>query len=159
MSRRLQDLILQGKELAAESVVKYRHSCLILRGKRVVAYGINNHRSYCNGELYSAIHAEHDAILRFQRTVIKEKNPIKAKRKTKKYTIVSVRFCSDHRISGDSKPCIECASLIKQWGFKKIVYIDKEENIIQTHSHNIESDRLSLPQKCVRDLRCKSPKN
>ncbi|CAB4580054.1 MAG: hypothetical protein F2563_04375 [Actinobacteria bacterium] len=152
MSRKLHKIICQGKDLAENSCLKYRHACLILKGKKVVAHGVNHYRSYCNGVLYPAIHAEHDAILRLLRTVRRENDATILRRKLRKYTVVSVKFCSDGRISGDSKPCIECTSLIKKWGFRKIIYIDKVGNIVQTSAQNMQSDRISLGQRCVRAL-------
>lgn len=60
---------------AVHSNLKYKHACLISKGKKKIVVGHNHNRSTQNGDFYCSFHAEQDAINRLMSALFGGKEP------------------------------------------------------------------------------------
>ena len=75
----------------------FKHATLILKGSRVMAWGVN----------HDHIHSERDAACQI--------------RNLQRCLIINVRVTKTGRIA-NSKPCPECETYLKSRGAKKVIY-------------------------------------
>ncbi|AGE56192.1 cytidine and deoxycytidylate deaminase [Paramecium bursaria Chlorella virus NE-JV-1] len=104
---KLHEAIEEASRLAAQTNGCFRHGCVILEGKKIVARG-NNHVRTNIGT--SSIHAEMDALWKIQNS--DAHSNLKA---------VIIRISKTGQF-GNSRPCDMCYSALKQHGVKTIVY-------------------------------------
>ena len=104
---RLIEAIDAAAELASQAEGSFKHGCLILSGKNVVAQGFNHTRKNI-GTL--SVHAEMDALWKIQNADVYDN--LKA---------VVVRT-SKTGVLGNSRPCPMCMKALRQHGIKTIVY-------------------------------------
>jgi len=104
---RLIEAIDAAAELTRQAEGSFRHGCIVLSGKNVLARGVNHTRKNI-GTL--SIHAEMDALWKIQNANLYD---------NLKAVIVRV---SKTGVLGNSRPCPMCMNALRQHGVKTIVY-------------------------------------
>ncbi len=68
-----------------------------------------------------------------------------SRRKMGKYTLYVVRrhINADLGLWAESAPCVHCTKAIRYYGFKKIVYIDKNKNIKVVKTKDFKTNFIS----------------
>jgi deoxycytidylate deaminase len=100
---------------------KYKMACVVVRGGRVLAIGINRitpgilkHPAYCN----KAMHAELDAILQINRAALHN-------------STVYVAGVSKGKNLIKSKPCPSCQQMLREFGIHSVVWHTPEDELIR----------------------------
>lgn len=127
-----------------KSIVHHRHSCFILKGKKIVTKGFNHHRNVYSFEKRihtTSTHAEMDALHKLRKNVLKD--PKKFHRKIKQYTLVTVR----EHLGLNSIPCSICVQSLKKIGIRKIIYINQDGKLVKQFAKHLQNDHTSGPQK------------
>jgi deoxycytidylate deaminase len=144
----------QAAEYASvKSIVHHKHSCFILKGKKIITKGFNHHRnvySFENRIHTTSTHAEMDAINKLRKNVLKD--PRKFNRKIKHFTLISVR----EKLNLNSIPCMYCTESIKKFGIRKVLFINEDGHLIKQCSKHLQNNHTSGPQKdlCKRLVNC-----
>jgi len=131
------------------STVHHKHSCFVLKGKRILVKGFNHLRNVYSFEHCvhtTSTHAEIDAIHKLRKYVLKD--PKKFKRKIKNYTLVTVR----ERLALNSIPCSVCLESLKRLGLKKLVFVNHEGCLKKELLKKLENNHKSGPQRYVEKL-------
>jgi tRNA(Arg) A34 adenosine deaminase TadA len=102
---KLDEAIEEAVELASRSNGPFRHGCVVMNGKKIVARG-NNHVRKKIGTL--SIHAEMDALWKMDADYSSLKAIIVRSSKT--------------GMLGNSRPCDMCMNALRQHGVKTILY-------------------------------------
>ena len=155
------------KQLAVNQALKskanYRHGALVVKGNRVYPSGFNNSRNKFLNKYDCCQHAEMDAITKFINSHVR-RNPtthpaIKVGKTVciashapnmiffSKFTVWCVRI-SEYKSSNDklkttsSGPCIVCLKRMRELGFGKVAFSNKEGEI---EIHKLKNyDKISL---------------
>jgi len=112
---RLIEAIDAAAELASQAEGSFKHGCVVLSGKNVVAQGFNHTRKNI-GTL--SVHAEMDALWKIQNADLYD---------NLKAVIIRV---SKTGVLGNSRPCPMCMNALRQHGVKTIVYSSFEGRIM-----------------------------
>jgi deoxycytidylate deaminase len=110
------------RQLCEASGLRQRHAAVVLRGTKVVAYGVNRNKTHPMAKKFSKnpeaiyLHAELDAIVRAL-TLVGPRAIVGA-------TIAVCRTTRDGRYA-DSRPCEGCQRAIEAFGLK-VEYTTKE---------------------------------
>ena len=145
---------------------KKRVICLVTCGKKIVHYGINNLRMKNKNFKACSTHAETKAILLSLKKIIHFKGgkrgrkgkkgkltTAELRRKIKKYKFYVVRVMNNsEEISfGMSKPCKECAELLRNYQIKCLYYSNDKGTFTKVNVCDLISKHMSYAQRTYRE--------
>lgn len=114
MSRK-ENIINLATKVAQLSGHKFQIGAVLVRGKRVLSFGVNKYKSHPRQinphtkTLGTSIHAELDCVIHAPYPMISGSS------------IYVARLLRDGT-HGYCRPCISCISLLKEYGIRKIIY-------------------------------------
>jgi len=133
----MDSLIHQLRKVASKSNIQFKLAAGLFYSKKgFISMGYNSSRTYQNKKITPSIHAEHDAIYNCKSRFRKVK--------TKNLKMIVIRVSSTEQLL-NSKPCLNCAHLIREYGIKKIYYINDENKLVFDRVEQLHSYRLSEP--------------
>ena len=140
---------------AQDSKLHYQHASAICAGKKIYCININSSRTKFGKEIHCCGHSEITCIQMLWHSIFKGCSNDKINRKMKKLTLYIARrrpTKSFLGLAGSSGPCSNCLKKINKLGIKKIVYCDREGNIISCKTKNyISYGFTSGYNQCKRD--------
>ena len=137
----MDSLIHQLRKVAIKSNIQFKLAAgLFYTKKGFISMGYNSSRTYLNKQITPSIHAEHDAIYNCKSRF--------RKIKTKNLKMIVIRISATDQLL-NSKPCLNCTHLIREYGIRKIYYINEENKLVfdrvdQLHSYRLQEPGISL---------------
>ena len=128
-------------------MIHFRHRAILYKGGKVLGESENKLKTYEDGKFIGSLHAERGVI-----KIIKNDLRKNRKRRTKNgnYHICVVRIKED--INGritykNSKPCMDCLQLMKQYGVDKVSYSNNNGVIITEKVKDVKTTHRSASRK------------
>jgi DNA-binding XRE family transcriptional regulator/deoxycytidylate deaminase len=131
-------MIQRLKDVATKSNMNIKLAAgLFYTKKGFVSIGCNSSRTYVDKKIKSSVHAE-DAVIRNCRRRF-------TRIKTSNLKLVVVRINSSNSNLLMSKPCVNCTNIIRDFGVKKIYYINEDQKLICENVDNLCSFHKQFP--------------
>lgn len=147
---------------ALKSNCKMKHGAVITKGPKIICKGCNSSRSKYLNSITGCLHAEISVAKEFIK-IIKRKKCWRSNKKSNTlklngYKLFVIRASlkeDDLKIMKytESRPCQKCTQILKNIGFKKIIYSDVDGNINCVNLNTYHNNHLSDFQKSVKNLR------
>ena len=138
-------------EAALDSNCKDRHGALVAQGNRFYTTGCNNvNRSRFLGKNDICQHAEMDAVTSFNNQYLRRQPLHKRTRKVRKLTVWCVRI--NEASVTMSLPCKICLFRLKEIGFGKVAFSNKDGMIEIHRLCTLENQHMSEVQKRFADI-------
>ena len=135
-------------EEANKSMVAYKHGCVAVASGKIVARGFNNYRTYSRDGLIKHTCSGHAEIYVLRKC--------KKRNITKKITLYVARVMrSDPYTLNFSRPCKECYETMKEFNIKRLVYSDRNGELINNNMIDFVSTFVSSGQTAIKKQRVK----
>ncbi len=132
----LTNLILQLTSEAKKSNMNIKLAAgLFYSRKGFISMGYNSTRTYVDKSLISSMHAECAAIHNCK---------IQNRMKTRHLKLIVIRVSPSNKLL-HSKPCIHCTCTIRDYGIKKIYYVNENNELSYERISDIEQFHKSYP--------------
>ena len=148
MSNKELNIISKLMFIAKKSKLNRKHASAICCGKKVLYTSVNTSRTKYNKYYTVCGHSEVNCIHHFVKKCWDKKQN---KCKMRKYTLYVIRRYnnSSYGLWAESAPCLHCLNVIRQYGFKKIVYIDKNLQVKSIKTKNYNTSFISSCNKLI----------
>lgn len=112
----------RAKKIASTSDCRQKHGCVAIRGGRVLAVGVNAYRNA--RQLF-------DIIPSYGRSIHAEEACLKALGGEARGVTMYIARVNNYGVEMMSKPCSNCAQLLKEAGVKKVVYTIESQMVFE----------------------------
>ncbi len=150
MSHSQQRIITTLLNIAKTSEQAQKHASALCSGSKILQTNVNSNRSKYGNNIRCSGHSEIACIYSMYPLLFRGSSPKitnKQRRKLNKLTLYVVRYKSSTTDFGCSAPCYHCTYKIKEFGIKKIIYINHDGNIIKCKTSNYETTFISSGYK------------
>ena len=134
---KLESMVSHLVQIASKSNMGIKLAAGLFYSKKgFVGVGYNSTRTYVNKTVKSSVHAE-DAVIQYIKSRFH-------RMKTKNLKIIVIRVSPGKRLL-NSKPCLNCTQTIREYGIKKVYYINEENELVCEKIDAIQSYHEKFP--------------